>query len=603
MSSDHRGGDFELSLFTACLLALGLVCQWLAWRLALPAILPLLLAGLALGPGLGWLNPDRLLGELLFPFVSLGVAVILFEGSLTLKFSSVRSVGRIIRNLCSIGVLLTGVIMAAAAHYLAGLTWVFSFLFGALVSVTGPTVVAPMLRSIQPTVRIANILRWEGILVDPIGAVLAVLIFELIVTGHQSESAMAFGKGVVLGSIFGIAGGWMLAAMLRQRLFPDYLANYAVLAAVLLAFTSSNSLGDESGLIAVTVMGMVLANAKDVVIEEILSFKEHLTVLLISVLFILLAARIDFTLVQELGMGSLLVLAVALFVARPISVAISSIGTSVNFREASLLAWVAPRGIVAAAISALFALRLEQAGIEGAGAIVPLTFVIIIGTVVVQSLSAGALAQRLSLSSRGEQGVLITGSNKVALMLGEALLKNNIRVKVIDTRRDGLQQARMLGMDVFFGNALSERAEHFMDLTGFTHLLAVSRNAEANSVACARYRHYFGPKNVFSIINTSGTEDDEREGLARSLRSRVLFSNSASWSKLASLLGQGAEIRSTTLSESFDYEAYIAADNRRLLELFALDENGRLKVFTEQTDIHPREGWTMISLVANQGQG
>jgi NhaP-type Na+/H+ or K+/H+ antiporter len=588
----------EISLLIACLLALGLVCQWIAWRLALPAILPLLLAGLALGPGLGWLNPDELLGDLLFPFVSLGVAVILFEGSLTLKISSVRNVGRIIRNLTTIGVVITGLIMAAAAHYLAGLSWVFSFLFGALVSVTGPTVVAPMLRSIQPTVRIANILRWEGILVDPIGAVLAVLVFELIVTGHQSESAIAFGKVVLLGSVFGIAGGWLLAMMLRHRVLPDYLANFAVLAAVLLVFTGSNALGEESGLIAVTVMGMVLANSRDVVIEEILSFKEHLTVLLISVLFILLAARIDFSLVQQLGMSSLAILGVALFIARPISVAISSIGTSINLKEASLLAWVAPRGIVAAAISALFALRLEQAGIEGAGAIVPLTFVIIIGTVVVQSLTAGWLAQRLSLSSRGEQGVLITSTNKVALMLGEALQKNNIRVKIVDTRREGLQKARMLGMEVFYGSALSEHAEHYMDLTGFTHLLAVSRNEEANSVACARYRHYFGPKNVFSIINTSGTEDDEREGLSRSLRSNMLFSDNATWAKLASLVGQGAEIRSTTLSESFNYDAYVAADERKLVELFAVDENGKLMVFTTQTEINPREGWTLISMVA-----
>ena len=265
-----------------------------------------------------------------------------------------------------------------------------------------------------------------------------------------------------------------------------------------------------------------------------------------------------------------------------------------------MLAWVAPRGVVAAAISALFALRLEQAGIEGAGAIVPLTFVIIIGTVVVQSLSAGWLAQKLSLSSRGEQGVLITGSNKVALMLGEALLKNNIRVKVVDTRRDGLQRARMLGMDTFFGNSLSEHAEHTMDLTGYTHLLAVSRNAEANSVACARYRHYFGPKNVFSIINASGAEDHEREGLSRSLRSNALFSDKASWSKLASLVGQGAEIRSTTLSESFSYEDYLAVDSKIRVELFAIDENGKLKVFTPQSEMHPHEGWTLVSLVSSQ---
>ena len=587
--------EIDLALQTSLLLTLGVLCQWLAWRMRLPAILPLLLVGLLLGPVLNLLDPDEFLGDLLFPIISLGVAIILFEGSLTLRFADIRNVKGIIRNLTSVGVLVTWAVMGGAAHHIVGLDWQLSLLFGALVSVTGPTVIVPMLRSIQPTARISNILRWEGILVDPIGAVLAVLLFEMIITGHQGESWLEFIKVITMGTVWGVAGGAALGQVLKRHIFPDFLENYAGLAMVLLVFTSSNALGQESGLVAVTVMGLVLANMKDVNIEELLSFKEHLTVVLISMLFILLAARLDIDQLASIGLPALAVLAVGLFLARPLSVLISSIGTSVTFKEGALLAWIAPRGIVAAAISSLFALRLEGQ-VENAALIVPLTFVMIIGTVVVQGLTAGSLARRLGLSSRGEQGVLIASSNKVALMLGEALLANGIKVKIVDTRREGLQEARMKGMETFFGNPLSEHADRFMELAGFTHLFAVSRNPEANAMICARHRHDFGTAHVFSVQPSGMDETDTRQGLMTGLRTQVLFGKEASWAKLASLIGQGATVRSTTLSEEFDFEAYCATQDKQAIKLFALDDRGNLRVFSSKNELEPGPGWTLISL-------
>lgn len=406
----EHGADLALQM--SLLLGLGAVCQWVAWRMRIAAILPLLLVGLLLGPGMGVLDPDKFLGDLLFPIVSLGVAIILFEGSLTLRFSDIQNVTGIIRNLTSIGVVVTWGVMGAAAHYIVGLDWQLSLLFGALVAVTGPTVIMPMLRSIKPTSRIANVLRWEGILVDPIGAVLAVLLFELIVSGHQSESLMVFGKVIAMGSVWGISGGVVLGTLLKRHLFPDYLENYAALAMVLVVFSASNSLGQESGLIAVTVMGIVLANTRDLNVEELLSFKEHLTVVLISMLFIILAARLQVDQLALLSVSSLIVLAVALFLARPLSVLLSSIGTSITFKEGALLAWIAPRGIVAAAVSSLFALKLEGK-VANAELLVPLTFVVIIGTVLIHGLTAPWLARRLGLSSSGDQGVLLSCSNKM----------------------------------------------------------------------------------------------------------------------------------------------------------------------------------------------
>ncbi|HKJ18577.1 MAG TPA: sodium:proton antiporter [Xanthomonadales bacterium] len=588
--------SIDLALLSALLLTLGVVCQWIAWRMRLPAILPLLLAGIALGPGLGLLDPDQYLGELLFPVVSLGVAIILFEGSLTLRFSDIRNVKGIILNLTTIGVLVTWAVMAAAAHYLAGLSWELSLLFGALMTVTGPTVIMPMLRSIRPSARVANILRWEGILVDPIGAVLAVLIFEFINTGQESESIMEFGKVVMLGTVWGVAGGAALAQVLRLHLLPEYLKHYGSLAFVLLVFTISNSLGAESGLIAVTVMGMVLANSRDVAIDDLLSFKEHLTVVLISMLFILLAARLNIDEVMAIGTSAILILAVALFVARPLSVLLSSIGGSVKGREIALISWIAPRGIVAAAISSLFALKLEDK-IPQAGVIIPLSFTLILGTVIVYGLTAGWLAQRLGLSSRGEQGVMLTSANRVSLLIGEALMRNDVKVLVADTRREGLQKARMAKMNVFYGDPLSEHADRQMDLTGYTTLMATSRNTEANAMVCARFRHEFGPQNVFSLRPTGPDESDQRKGLARGLRTNPLFGVDVSWSKLASMDAKGAKIKSTKITEDFGFDDFNAEQKDHVVNLFAFDESGKLQVFSsERHQLDPQPGWTVVSL-------
>jgi NhaP-type Na+/H+ or K+/H+ antiporter len=585
----------DIALQIALLLSLGVACQWLAWRIRVPAILPLLLTGILLGPGLNLLNPDALLGDLLFPVISLGVAIVLFEGSLTLRVSDLRTVTRAVRNLTSIGVAVTCGVMSVAAHFVMGFDWDLSLLFGALVSVTGPTVIVPMLRSIRPTARVANILRWEGILVDPIGAVLAVLLFEFLVTGQESESLLQFGKVIVLGSIWGLAGGFILGTVLKRHLLPDYLKNYAGLAFVLLVFTTSNALGHESGLIAVTVMGLVMANTKDLDIDELLSFKEHLTVVLISMLFIILAARVNVDQIASIAVPGLVVLAIALFVARPLSVALSSIGSSLSLREGVLLSWIAPRGIVAAAISALFAIQLEGK-VENAELIVPLTFVVIIGTVVVHSLTAGALARWLGLSSRGEQGVVITAANRVGLLLGEALRVNGINVLVVDTYRNGLQQARMKDMDTFFGNPLSQLADERMDLGPYNWLWAVSPNAEANAIVCARYRPEFDSRHVFSVRTAGPEESDERRGLATGLRTNSLFEHDATWSKLAGLAGQGARPKSTPLTEEYGFEAYEADQGEQSLKLFALDEKGGLRVFSTEQDWKPEAGWTVVSL-------
>ncbi len=587
-----------IAFYVASLVGLGALCNWMAWRINLPAILFLLAAGLILGPVTGTLNPDEALGELLFPFVSLGVAIILFEGALTLRFSDVRNVTRMIRNLTTIGVLVTWAVMSTAAHLIAGLSWPIALLFGALVTVTGPTVVVPMLRSIRPNERVANILHWEGILIDPIGAALAVLVFEFIYSGGaEAESLLEFGKVLVIGLGIGLAGGFALAQILKRNLLPDYLINFFVLASVLVIFTAANLLGKESGLIAVTVVGIVMANTKDLDVRELISFKEDLTLLVLSLLFILLAARLQVDELNAVLWPSLALLAVALFLARPLSVWISSWGTSTEFREKLLISWVAPRGIVAAAVSSLFALRLAADGNEEANVLVPLTFVIIIGTVVVQSLTAGILAQRLGLSSREKVGVLISSANRVTLALGEALNKAGVKVMILDTNHGNLHKARMRGLGTFFGNPLSEYTERYLDMTAYNHLVAGSRRHETNTMVCSQYRHQFDTRRLFTLRTGPVDSATEEEDLVPELRFNVLFGEQLTWSRFASLLSQGSEIRSTPLTEQYDLDAYREKMGEETLPLFALDPQGKLHWISNRKAPEPGPGWTLTSLV------
>lgn len=594
--------EFSLTFQLVIILLLGMFCQWLGWRLKLPAILFLLLTGILLGPVSGLWNPDEIFGELLFPFVSLGVAIILFEGSLTLRFSEIRGVGRVIRNLTSIGMLITWWVMALAAYWLVDLSVGMSLLFGALVSVTGPTVIVPMIRSLRTTERIGNILRWEGIIVDPIGALLAVLVYEWILTGHRSESIQAFIAIVVVGVVAGIVGALFLYQVLKRHWLPEYLTNYFSLALVLLVFTLSNELAHESGLVAVTVMGMALANMKGISLASILDFKEHLTVLLISLLFIVLAARMNLDSVLQLGWMALALLAVAQFVVRPLAVWLSSMGSELSWQEKSLLSWIAPRGIVAAAISALFALKLSDAGVANADILVSLTFVLIIGTVVFQSATARFLAKALGLSMAGQQGVLIQGANRVSIAIADALTKQGFSVLLVDDNRLSVSDARMAGLRTWYGNLLSERADLYLDLSGLTHLLLMSRNADRNALIYTQYRPDFEANRIYALSPTTDTTSEQKQMVAE-LTARALFGDDVSWNKLASLLAQGAEIRVTKLTEGFTYQNYLEHWKNKVIPLFAISPDHHLCIYSSDNKFQPETDWMIGGLVIGNEAG
>lgn len=554
------------SLMIAGVLVLGVLCQWFAWRIKLPAILPLLLTGLLLGPVLGMLHPQQALGAFFQPLVSLSVALILFEGSLTLSWSEVRTLVRPVRNLLTIGAAVSWFGGALGAHYLAGLPWNLALLFGALIIVTGPTVIAPLLRNVRPNRSVASVLKWEGILIDPVGATVAVLVFEAIVARSQAtlgSALLTFLAIVVVGVALGLAGGWFVALALHRFWIPDYLREVAILALVLGVFALSNTVVHESGLTAVTAMGILLANTDLKQLREVLYFKERLSVLLISTLFILLAANVTRADLALLSWGSVLLVAYVMFVLRPLGVFLSSLHSTLTRNERIFLGWIAPRGIVAASVSSLFAYQLVALGNQQAGVIAPLIFLVIVGTVTLQSLTAKPLARRLGVSEAEPQGFLLMGAGRFARELAAALQRAGMAVRLVDSNRSNVMQARLAGLEALHGNIFAQEIESDLDISGLGRLLALTENDEANALACRRYVDEFGSACIFQLAPRLAVYGGDAAHAAAAQAAvnhpqlgRLLFAPNATAAWLEQALAAGGALRLTPLTEQYTWEQF-----------------------------------------------
>lgn len=585
------------SLTIALVLVLGAGAQWFAWRVNLPAILPLLLLGFLVGPILGLINPLEALGEdYLFPAVSLAVGLILFEGGLTLRRSEMKQIRSVVISLISIGALVTWGLAALAAHYIIGLEWRLAALFGALIIVTGPTVIGPLIRNVRPNANISNILKWEGILIDPIGALIAVLVYEYIIIdnkGHAlTQTLSIFAEFIIVGAAIGAAAGFLLAFLLRRRAIPDYLINVISLAMVFAIFALSNYVAAESGLLATTIMGAVLANQRVPHIDEILSFKEDLTILFISLLFIILAANIELqAFLQALSWQSFLLLAVIMLLIRPANIFISSIGSSLQMKEKLFLSWIAPRGIVAAAVTSLFASELAHRGIIEATGLIPLVFIVIVGTVALNSLTAKRVANYFEVTEPDPQGFLILGAHRVARNIGLFLQKEGFSVILADTNWANISAARMAGLSNYYGSPLSERSDDDLSLVGIGNLLALTSNDEANALASLKFGKHFGREHVYQLKSAG----KPATGLSEKQRGREVFYQGTSYSDIANLLNKGAEIKKTNITDEFNYEEFTAEHGTEHIPLFILSDK-KLEVITEDT-LDLQAGDTLVTLM------
>lgn len=574
----------DIAFILSAIVGLGIVAQWLAWYLKQPSILFLLLIGIIVGPVLNLFNPDVILGDLLFPFISLGVAVILFEGALTLEFDEIKQHGKVVQLLVSLGMLITVSVISIATYFLFDIDWRIALLFGTLVCVTGPTVIVPLLRSVRPNSNIANILKWEGIIIDPIGAIAVVLVYEYIISGGQSSEIGTFAKIIGIAGVIGMTGAWLLANLIKRHMIPEYLRNVFVLAYILLLFTISNHFAHESGLLTVTVLGVALANWKGFPKDHILEFKESLTVLLISTLFIILAARVNLQHLVNVGMAGILLLFIAMFIARPLAIWLSSIGSSLTLNEKLMISWIGPRGIVAAAISSLFAIKLQETLLQGVELLVPLVFTIIIGTVLIQGLGAKAIAKLLNVQESVYKGVLIIGSNPVALAIAKSLKEQNVEVLVASRHYNEVAKARMLGLKTYYGNPVSTHADGHLDLIGLGNMFAISTDKELNTLSEIHYRHEFDKENIYRIRFSDESNPTERYDIQDNYRSNWLFGKNVTYAKLASMLAKNARIKVTNLTDNYTYQDY-KATNKQFVPLYTIDDKGFITIINDEDSI------------------
>jgi len=519
---------------------IGVGAQWIAWRLNLPAIVLMLLAGVIIGPVAGLFDPVRDIGPLMAPMISIAVAIILFEGGMTLNFHSLRDAAKGVMRLVVIGAPLGWLLSTLALRYGAGLSWESSTVFGGIMIVTGPTVIAPLLRQARLSRRPAALLQWEAIVNDPIGALAAVLAFEVVlVINTATTAAEAVGVlalGVLVASALGLAAGFLLAAAFKRGHVPEYMKVPLLFVALLGVFAISNTVLHESGLLAVTLMGVVIANADLPSYEELRRFKEHATVLLVSGVFILLAASLDFAQLGQLDWSAAAFVAVVVLVVRPATVALSLIGTGLPWREKLLIALMGPRGVVLVAVAGLFGDRLAGLGVVDGSLIGPLAFVLVAATVVLHGFTVKPLARALSLTGGDRPGILLVGGSRFTTGFAKALSTADVPVLLSDPNPGHLRAARKQGMPTFFGDILSEAAERKVEVMSYAVLVAATDNDAYNTLVTTDLAPEFGRDNTYQVAREN--EANSRYALPATLGGRA-FAGGKTHTELLELVRAG----------------------------------------------------------------
>ncbi|MDH3381295.1 MAG: cation:proton antiporter [Flavobacteriaceae bacterium] len=593
---------------------LGIFAQWVAWKSKLPAILPLIIIGLLVGPfstlitvdGSKWIEPmwngtnGLFPSNQLFSFVSLAISVILFEGSMTLKKSEIKSVGPVIFKLITVGSVVTLIGAAIAVHLFIGLNWAMSFLFSSLIIVTGPTVINPILRNLPLKKEISTVLKWESILIDPIGALIAVLVFEFINVGQGNgevytlQALIEFGKIIVAGFTLGFAAAYALYFAIKKNLIPHYLMNLITLATVLMVFVISDFISHDSGLLTVVVMGMVIGNKNVAELKDIIYFKETISILLISMLFILLAANINMDDLQLLlNTKILLLFFVIVFLIRPIGVFLSANKSELDFREKIFISWVGPRGIVAAGIASLFGLKLVLAGKEGAEYITPLVFMVVLGTVLLNATTARIVSKLLGVFLKHSSGVLIIGASEVSRLIALYLQEQGRRVVLIDSNPILVKKAKQLQLEAFEDNIYSDDLFENIELNDIGYLLALSGSNEVNKFAISKFGGNFGESGTFRLISPEELKDP------KGVTSEVLFSKTDDFINLSEVARDFPTINEVRLNSAEHYRNVITKVNeaKYSIPLFVKDNVGVIHIITSFTDIAKiKKGYKFIYL-------
>ncbi len=583
------GGDLGIAL--AAVVVFGVGAQLLASRIRLPSVLLLLLGGLIAGPGLGIVDPDEMLGDLLFPAVSLAVGILLFEGGLGLRFRELERHGRgPILRLITVGVVVTWIVGGIAAAIFVGLDRNTAILLGAILVVSGPTVVLPLLRFARVREPVNGILRWEGIFIDPVGATLAIVVLDAVIGNEGAGGSIErILTTAAAGTAAGLAGAALLTLLFAKHWVPDNLHNPFTFALVVAAFAGADLVRPEAGLFATTVMGVALANQRYAPMGHIRQFEEDLGQLILAGLFIVLGARIDPDQILEYLPGAVALSVALILIGRPLAVYLSTVGSGLSFVERAYLVCMSPRGIVAAAVSALFALELEEAG-QPVPALVPVTFIVIVITVIYSSVAARVGAKRFRVARPDPRGVAFIGGPPWALDLAGWLTDHEIPALVVTSDPRESRDASMRGVLTYTGQLDSEDLELAIEGMGVNTVIAVSRLPVLNSMGIERVAETVGRANVFHLPIEEGDASSESPHAA--VIARRPFGRASTQSGLDASFASGAR---TVAVDADTYDPALLVDAIPLLDVPA---EGTPTVITSVPEKAPNEGTVRVYLVA-----
>jgi len=504
----------SLSLIIIIAITAGILARVIANFFRVPSIVFLLIFGVALGGnGLNLVQP-RLLGDGLEAIVSISVALILFDGGLNLQLKELGKVSASLRNLITIGTLITLIGGGIAAYWLSEFPWTIAFLYAALVVVTGPTVVNPIVEEVGLDRRLATILEGEGVLIDAIGAVLAVVVLDVALNPTSSAFAVVSDLGLRLGvgGVLGAIAGWLLGKFLQRAAFlAEDTKSAVVVAAVLGLFGIAQEIQSESGLTAVVLMGLVLRASEIPNSRDLLKFKSQLVALMVSVLFILLSANLSIPSIFALGWGGVQTVLFLMFVVRPINVIVSTWNSSFTWRQKAFLSWCAPRGIVAASVASLFSILLTERGVNGGESIKALVFLTIAMTVFLQGLSAKLVAKLLGLNQPDISGLVVVGSNPIGILVARLFQANGQRVAIIDTSAELCKQAAEYDIPAFVSNGLDAKSLAEAGLDSVGTFVALTINTDVNIVIAQLAVKEFKPPRVFAVYVKEAESDRNGE--------------------------------------------------------------------------------------------
>lgn len=603
----------EQALVIALVGVLGIGAQWLAWRTGWPAIVLMLAAGFLAGPGAEFafgsslFDPEHAFGDLLEPMVAIGVALILFEGGLSLNYKELRHAGDGVLRLVILGVPFGWFFGAMAAHHIAQLDWPVAVLFGGILVVTGPTVVMPLLRQSSVKARPAAILKWEAIVNDPIGALCAVIAFEYFRKSAELPDATLMQVvppmiiAAIIAGLIGYAAARAIAWAFPRGAVPEYLKVPVLLATVIAVFVLSNQIEHEAGLVAVTVMGIALANMNVSSLRSIHPFKQNIAVILVSGIFILLSASLDIAELKPLNWYIAAFLFALLFLVRPVTILLSLAFSSVPWNERLFLAWIAPRGIVLVAISGLFALRLTELGYADGNILIGLSFAVVVATIMAHGFTIDLVARWLKIKGDTRPGLLIVGSSRWSIQLAEHMQTLKTPVMIVDSSWERLAPARKRGVPFYHGEILNEATEHNLDLAPYQSLIAVTDNEAYNALVCNEFAHEIGRDSVYQLGES--VDHDDKKALPPSLRGRALFESGFGVNDVKQRQTDGWVFRKTTLSEEFSFEDAQAALPDESHRLLVLRASGTMRFFSHAARPEPRAGDTIITFSPPKEEG